>query len=130
MIARSSTGPPEAGFLRENLFLRTGQNPKYDTGEPYCFQVAIAQYAPGGGFNLEGNLFLDNREAGGAAGSGDLERAAFLTRAQPLLARLASWPSLQESGLLARLGPDAIPSGAGERPPGRGTAGERPKTGR
>jgi hypothetical protein len=116
MIARSSADPPEAGCLRENLFLRTGQNPKYDSGEPYCFQVAIARYAPGNSFTLEGNLFLDNREAGGAAGSGDLARAAFLTRAQPLLARLAAWPSLQESELLARLGPDAAPPGAAERP--------------
>jgi len=128
MIARSSTGPPEAGYLRENLFLRTGQDPKYDSGEPYCFQVAIARYAAGDGFTLEGNLFLDNREAGGTVGSGDLERAAFLSRAQPLLARLASWPSLQESGLLARLGPDAIPSGAGEQPRAGSTAREQPST--
>lgn len=127
MVARSSTGPPEAGYLRENLFLRTGQNPKYDSGEPYCFQVAIARYAPGDSFTLEGNLFLDNREAGGGAGSGDLERAAFLARAQPLLARLAAWPALQESGLLARLGPDAVPSGAGERQNER--SGDLPRTG-
>jgi hypothetical protein len=130
MIARSSTGPPEAGCLRENLFLRTGQNPKYDSGEPYCFQVAIARYAASDDLTLEGNLFLDNREAGGAVGSGDLDRAAFLARAQPLLARLAAWPSLQESDLLARLGPEAIPSGAGERPPAGGTAGDRRESGR
>lgn len=130
MIARSSTGPPEAGYLRENLFLRTGQNPKYDSGEPYCFQVAVAQYAAGDRFALEGNLFLDNREAGGRAGSGDLERAAFLGHAQPLLARLSSWPSLQESGLLARLGSDAVPSGAGEQAPAEDTPDTPPPTGR
>ena len=126
MIARSSAGPPEAGGLRENLFLRTGQNPKYDSGQPYCFQVAIARHALGDGFAMEGNLFLENREAGGAAGSGDLDRAAFLARAQPVLARLSSWPSLQESSLLARLGPDAVPSGAGERPHAGAPAGEQP----
>jgi hypothetical protein len=130
LIARSSAGPPEAGYLRENLFLRTGQNPKYDSGEPYCFQVAIARHAASDEFSVEGNLFLDNREAGGKVGSGDLERAAFLARAQPLLARLAAWPSLQESGLLSRLGPNAVPSGAGERPPAGGPAGERPAPGR
>lgn len=123
MIARTSADPPEAGCLRENLFLRTGQNPKYDSGEPYCFQTAIARHAAPDGFPLEGNLFLGNREAGGAAGSGDLEWEAFLARAQPLLARLAAWPSLQESGLLARLGPAAVPSGSGERPDDRREAG-------
>jgi hypothetical protein len=116
MIARASPDPPEAGCLLENLFLRTGQNPKYDSGEPYCFQTAIARYAAPDGFPVAGNLFLGNREAGGATGSGDLERGIFLERARPLLARLAAWPSLRESRLLARLGSDAGPSGAGERP--------------
>ncbi len=119
LIARGAADPPEPGWLRENLFLRTGQNPRYDSGEPYCFQVAIARHAASTGFTVEGNLFLANREAGGAAGSGDLDPEAFQTRAQPLLARLAAWPSLRESGLLARLNAGAAPSGTAPGPDDR-----------
>jgi hypothetical protein len=106
MISRASAELPEPGCLRENLFLRTGQNPKYDSGEPYCFQTAVAKHAAPDNFRVEGNLFLANREAGGAPGSGDQEGTAFLARSQPILGRLAAWPSLRESRLLHRLGAD------------------------
>jgi hypothetical protein len=104
MISRASSDPPDAGCLQGNLFLRTGQNPRYDNGEPYCFQTAIARHAAPDAFSMAGNLFLGNREAGGTKGSGDLEAETFLTRARPVLTQLATWPSLRESSLLARLG--------------------------
>ena len=33
------------GRLVGNAFVETGQNPKYDSGEPYCPQTAIARHA-------------------------------------------------------------------------------------
>lgn len=104
MIAREFAEAPDPGCLVGNLFTRTGQNPKYDGGEPYCLQTAVALHGAPPQFRIEGNLFCANREPKDAAGSGDLDRESFRRQAQPLCARLAAWPSLRASRFLSRFG--------------------------
>jgi len=103
MIARTSE-EGDAGGLIGNAFVRTGQNPKYDGGEPYCLQTAVARHAAPEAFRIEENLFCANREAAGASGSGDVDREEFRRRARILCARLAAWPSLRGSRFLAEYG--------------------------
>lgn len=130
-IVRGSPDPPPAGDLIDNLFSRTGQNPKYDSGEPYCYQTAVALHAlpeegvPAAGgeenrFQIRGNLFLDNREPGGRPGSGDVEPDAIRERIRLLCARLARWEPIRESRFFGRAGElgatlgSAPPGGAGD----------------
>jgi hypothetical protein len=104
MIARASAEGTAPGELVGNAFTRTGQNPRYDSGEPYCLQTAVALHDAPAAFRIEGNLFCANREPQDAGGSGDLDRESFRRQAQMLCARLAGWPSLRGSRFLRDFG--------------------------
>jgi hypothetical protein len=82
--------------------VRTGQNPRYDSGEPYCEQTGIARPAVPAGFEIENNLLTDNREADGAPGRDDISADEFERRAAPVLDALRGRPVLAESEFLAR----------------------------
>jgi Right handed beta helix region len=53
----------EHGRLTSNIVVHTGQNPKYDSPDIYCYQCALALHAVPEGFTMRGNAFFDNREA-------------------------------------------------------------------
>ena len=108
-IVRESAGLPEAGELTRNVFSRTGQNPKYDSGEPYCYQTAIALHAAPEGFLIADNLLLDNREPGGRPGRGDRAAAAAGVLLTNLAARITVYPAAAGSDFFERhgLGPTA-----------------------
>ncbi len=93
-----------SGALTGNAIVRTGQNPKYDSGEPYCLQVAVADHGVPRAFRIEGNAFWNNREKAGAAGSGDLGLEQFRERIGPLCSRLVLRPALAESWFLREFG--------------------------
>lgn len=121
-IVRSSGELPEPGELVGNVLARTGQNPKYDGGEPYCYQTAIALHAAPESFLIADNLMLENRESGGRRGGGDADLAAVLPTLSVLAARLAVYPSMAAGGFFARYG-----LGLGEGSSGGGhPAQERP----
>lgn len=109
-IVRSSAESPVPGELVGNVLARTGQNPKYDSGEPYCYQTAIALHAAPESFVIAENLLLENREAAGRRGSGDADPAAVLPTLSVLAARLAVYPSIEAGGFFARYG--LAPSGS------------------
>ncbi|MBR9991035.1 MAG: right-handed parallel beta-helix repeat-containing protein, partial [Gemmatimonadetes bacterium] len=57
------------GNLIDNVVIRTGQNERYDSGEPYCWQRPVARASVPPGFMERGTLLFDNRqprEAGAA----------------------------------------------------------------
>jgi hypothetical protein len=56
----SSRAP--GGFFG-NVVVKTGQNPKYDDPEYYCYQCALAVHAAPEGFVIRDNLFFGNRRA-------------------------------------------------------------------
>jgi hypothetical protein len=66
MIARDTevAEGEDPGELTGNVFVATGQDPRYDDGTPYCHQRAIARHAVPAGFEIEGNLIHDAREPG------------------------------------------------------------------
>lgn len=124
MLLRSDTGPPPAGSLTQNAFVRTGQNPRYDSGEPYCTQTAAAIHAVPPGFPIGDNSCFGNREPGGLPGSGDSHETEFLCRITPLCTALCQWSAAGESAFLEefcrRSGYDrSVPAG-GQRSPSCG----------
>jgi hypothetical protein len=105
-VIRESAGVPEPGELVGNALVRTGQDPKYDSGEPYCYQTAVARHAVPEGFTIRNNLYFENREPGDEPGGRDLpDREAFVREARDLLERLAERPALGESAFLQRFAP-------------------------
>lgn len=106
---------PPAGCLIGNAFARTGQNPRYDSGEPYCTQTAIARDVPPAGndpvfFPIEGNMFYRNRESESAEGRNDQALSVFRDAVQPLIDRLGRWSALRNARFLADFArTDSIP---------------------
>jgi hypothetical protein len=103
-VTRESADPPDPGELRGNAIVATGQDPRYDSGEPYCFQTAIARHAVPDRFVIAENLLHDNREPSEAPGSGDIPRSEFEAAAASLLERLVAWRSLWGSAFLVEYG--------------------------
>jgi hypothetical protein len=89
--AQAGAGPE---WLRENLFVRTGQNARYDAGEPYCHQRPIARHNVPDNFVVEGNVVHDVRQPGERAREEDLDRPAFLRAAAAVLAAIGTRPHL------------------------------------
>ncbi|MFH0777699.1 MAG: right-handed parallel beta-helix repeat-containing protein [Candidatus Eisenbacteria bacterium] len=82
-LVRADTVDTEAGLFMKNILVMTGQNPKYDSGEPYCYQEALAVHKVPSFFRIEENLFFANREPGDARGSRDMTKEEFLERIVP-----------------------------------------------
>ncbi|MGH7477638.1 MAG: right-handed parallel beta-helix repeat-containing protein, partial [Longimicrobiales bacterium] len=95
MLARPTGGEHQPGTLIDNVIMRTGQNERYDSGEPYCWQRPIARHEVPAGFGERDNLLHDNRQPADAGGGApapepELSRAELLARAGALLDLLAS----------------------------------------
>ena len=83
-----------------NALVMTGQNPKYDSGEPYCFQQALALHKTPPGFGEAGTIFYLNREPGDKPGSRDVDRRSFLAAVAGLERELRLFPATSRSEFL------------------------------
>jgi hypothetical protein len=100
--ALAAKGP---GELVGNAIVRTGQDERYDTGEPYCWQRPIARHNVPEGFRIADNLVYDVRQPGDSIPTEDvLDAAAFARAAAPLLRQLARSPVLARSRFLGAFG--------------------------
>jgi hypothetical protein len=97
MIDRSAGGEPAPGALRGNVIVATGQNPMYDSGEPYCPQRPIARAAVPADFEIRDNLLYGSRQPGEWPRAAELDAAALLSGAEPLLSRLRARPALRHA---------------------------------
>lgn len=104
LTRESATGPAPGAFVG-NALVRTGQDPRYDSGEPYCEQTALARHAVPPGLLVAENLFFRNREPGDAPGRLDISEPAFRERLDPLLRRLGFHPALGASAFLSEFPP-------------------------
>ncbi len=100
LSADSAAGP---GELVGNLIVQTGQDERYDSGEPYCLQRPVASHAVPPDFTVEDNHLYDNRQPGDVPLQPELDRAAFVTAAQALSARLRGRSATSLSTFLAHL---------------------------
>jgi hypothetical protein len=92
------------GELVGNAFARTGQDERYDSGEPYCMQRPIARHAVPEGFTIADNLVWDVRQPGDAPRVDTLDAAAFRSRVAPLVEQLAAWPAVAGSRFVGAFG--------------------------
>ncbi|MFO7892532.1 MAG: right-handed parallel beta-helix repeat-containing protein [Longimicrobiales bacterium] len=105
MIARETevAEGEDPGELVGNVFVATGQDPRYDSGTPYCHQRAIARHAVPPGFEIERNLVHDAREPGDEWPTSEpVDREA--VRSLGWIQELARMPVFSGSSFLTELG--------------------------
>jgi hypothetical protein len=73
------------GALQGNILVRTGQDERYDSGEPYCFQRPIARHNVPDDFVIEGNLVHDVRQPGELPREPALDAEGLRTQGRDLL---------------------------------------------
>jgi hypothetical protein len=78
------------GGFTGNIVALTGQNPKYDPDDYYCFQCALALHAVPQRFAIEDNLFFDNRRAADDLFDEDVTEAEFIESKDEFLERIMS----------------------------------------
>ncbi len=108
-VTRGRPGGRDSSCVRFNAITRTGANPRYDSGEPYCRQCAIAIHAQNPDIRIADNACCENREPGDAAGSSDLGREEFRQAIGPLLERLGHRPRARESAFFQAYAPASPP---------------------
>jgi hypothetical protein len=96
--------PEGPGALRNNVFVRTGQNERYDTGEPYCLQRPIARHAVPEGFSIGGNIVHDVRQPGTSPRDSVVDRATLSSEARELIDGIAGKPHLAASRFYGAFG--------------------------
>ncbi len=101
MLAQDSAGSVAPGSFTGNAVVRTAQDERYDSGEPYCTQRPLAREAIPPGFVIRNNLFHDNRQPGEAARVDQLSADEFRAAVGGLATRLAAREALRESRFLA-----------------------------
>jgi Right handed beta helix region len=96
-IIRESEDPPFPGRFIRNVLVKTGQDPRYDSGEPYCFQLPLAEHAVPASYTVAENLTYRNRTAGGGAAPEDVSEPIFKARLAELWKLHSAWPSLRDA---------------------------------
>ena len=107
--ARAPLGMPVSragGSLTGNAIARTAQDVRYDSGEPYCEQAALALSHVPPAFVVRGNLLHDNRQPGATTPPEQLARRQFEAAAAPLIQRLRGWDATRDSRFVAEFGRD------------------------
>ncbi len=106
MIERDSVGHESPGSFIGNALVRTAQTERYDSGEPYCTQRALAREAIPEGYVIERNVFHNNRQPGDAPREPELSESEFVRAIQSLLAELEGHAALREALFLRDFGRD------------------------
>jgi hypothetical protein len=76
------------GGMTGNVIVKTGQNPKYDADDYYCFQCALALHAVPEHFAITDNLFYDNRRGSPDLFDADVTEAQFMEAKDELLGNI------------------------------------------
>ena len=96
-IVRDNAGLPFPGRLVQNVIVQTGQDSRYDSGEPYCYQLPIAEHAVPPKFTISDNVFYRNRTQGGQPAAADYPETGFRYRLQKAIVWLGDWKAPRES---------------------------------
>jgi hypothetical protein len=96
-VIRVKSDPPFPGRFVQNVLVETGQDPRYDSGEPYCFQEPIARHAAPEAFIISDNVQYANRTSGNRPAAGDLDDQSFRIKLEAIREKHAQWPWLAQS---------------------------------
>jgi hypothetical protein len=99
-VIRSPERSGSGGVVVKNVIVMTGQDPKYDDGEPYCYQRALAVHRKPDDFKIGDNCFYTNRESEDKAGSTDMLRDEFLRLSAPVVGELKTSEVLLRANFL------------------------------
>lgn len=72
------TGGEITGHYKNNILALTGQNPKYDSPDYYCYQSALAIHSQPESFHISDNIFYNNRTATDDLPNYDLSKDEFV----------------------------------------------------
>ena len=100
IVERRDADAAEPGELVGNVLVRTGQDERYDEGDPYCAQRPIARHAVPAAFRIEGNVIHDVRQPGSLPLDATVDRAGLRREAGALLDSLAALPHMAASRAL------------------------------
>ena len=92
------------GSFTGNAIARAARDERYDSGEPYCTQRALALEHVPPAFVIRENLFFDNRQPGEGPPLQQLERGAFEDAVGPLVERLRAWDATRGSRFVEEFG--------------------------
>lgn len=95
-ITRANEGE-RTGEFTGNIIVQTGQNPKYDAPDYYCYQCALALHAVPKSFIIKDNLFSNNRRATPDLPDYDLPREAFVKALSESAKRWTASPVFRSS---------------------------------
>lgn len=95
-ITRSREGD-NPGRFSGNIIVETGQNPKYDSPDYYCYQCALALHAVPEGFVIEKNLFCNNRRATPDLPDYDMPKKDFVQAIRSTVKELSTHPTFRNS---------------------------------
>ena len=104
-MIRAKSDPPAPGRFVENVLVQTGQDPRYDSGEPYCFQEPIARHAVPDSFIIAENVQFGNRVPGNHSAPGDLDDTQFRAKLETIRTAHTRWPALMQSEFWTAYGP-------------------------
>jgi hypothetical protein len=90
-VTRGREGGRPGSRIMHNAVLHTGRNPRYDDGQTYCSQQALAVHATTPDMEIGENYFFENREPDNRAGAQDLAAGEFGAVIAPLIRRLERW---------------------------------------
>jgi hypothetical protein len=95
------------GTLTGNLIMSTGQNERYDSGEPYCWQRPLARHNVPAALVERDNVLYDNRQPAeaGEAPPPLPEVDALPASAEELMRMLARYPALSGSVVFREVAP-------------------------
>ncbi|MEK7263670.1 MAG: right-handed parallel beta-helix repeat-containing protein [Bacteroidota bacterium] len=95
-VSITSTTENNPGRLSGNIITLTGQNPKYDSPDYYCYQCALAQHSIPKDFEIENNYFYNNRRATDDLPDYDVSKEEFYTAIIPLCKKYFSHPVFRD----------------------------------
>lgn len=106
-IIRTSEEPPFPGRFVHNILVATGQDERYDNGEPYCFQLPVAEHSVPSVFSVAGNVLQDNRVGPASPPLAEPSPEVYRHRVQQIWEATQAWPPLAESDFWREFGPSA-----------------------
>ena len=106
MIDRSSPmGAEPPGYFRGNLVIETGQDERYDSGEPYCHQRPLALHAVPDDFEIGDNVYFGNRQPGAWPKVEEVSDDELADAIRRIMLRISGPESLQDSFFVHRFRP-------------------------
>jgi parallel beta-helix repeat protein len=93
----TSSTSKDPGSFRNNIIAQTAQNPAYDAEDYYGFQCALAEHSVPEEFNIEANVFYNNRRSSNELPDHDLSLIEYQNELEKRKEKIFQMPLRNES---------------------------------